>query len=130
MSKSVNVFAVLLAASLAAGCATWSTDSVKPAASTRAAAAPVAATSPDAIVVTENDITDRPYTVLGDVNVTVHKTTIFNKDPTRDQVNQELREKAAKLGADAVVLVRYGTVGVGVTSWGELDGQGRAVKFR
>jgi hypothetical protein len=33
------------------------------------------------------------------------------------------------MGADAVVLVRYGTVGIGLMSWGALDGEGRAIKF-
>ena len=77
----------------------------------------------------EGDITDRTYTVLGDIKVTVNKTTIFNKDPSPALVDEELREKAAKMGADAVILVRYGTVGVSMMSWGSLDGQGRAIKF-
>jgi hypothetical protein len=32
-----------------------------------------------------------------------------------------LRKEAAKLGADAVVLVRYGSIGVSAFSWGSLD---------
>ena len=81
------------------------------------------------IIVTEEDITDRPYRVLGDINVTVNKTTIFSPDPTPALVNEELREEAYDLGADAVVLVRYGSVGVSMMSWGSLDGKGRAVAF-
>jgi len=130
-----------------AGCATWSSGSVKPAPGAQSAMAdkPVA---PDrnrrkttqrekvdpaalaAITVTENDITERSYDVLGDIKVNVNKTTIFNKDPTREQVDDKLREEAAKIGANAVILVRYGTVGIGLMSWGSLDGQGRAVKFK
>ena len=81
------------------------------------------------IIVTEDDILDRKYVVLGDIKASVSKTTIFNKDPTNEMVAAELREEAAKLGADAVILVRYGTVGVSMMSWGKLDGNGRAIKF-
>ena len=78
---------------------------------------------------TKDDITDRPYEVLGDINTTVNKTTIFHPDPTEALVDVKLREEAAKLGADAVILARYGTVGVAFMSWGSLDGNGRAVRF-
>ncbi|HJT43071.1 MAG TPA: hypothetical protein VJ750_06175 [Rhizomicrobium sp.] len=145
-----------------AGCSTWSSGRVTPAAgapapaSTQPPATEQSAAKPErskpqsaqrqntrrntrqkfdpavvaAIIVTENDITDRPYDVVGDIKVTVNKTTIFNKDPTREQVDDRLREEAAKVGANAVILVRYGTVGIGLMSWGSLDGQGRAVKFK
>ncbi|MGD0191006.1 MAG: hypothetical protein ABSD74_09720 [Rhizomicrobium sp.] len=129
MTKFLKIFAACVAVSTLAACATWSTGHVTPASTGGSAQSQAAPTSADSIVVTENDINNRPYTVLGDIKVTVNKTTIFNKDPTHDDINAALREKAAKLGADAVVLVRYGTVGVGFMSWGELDGQGRAVKF-
>ena len=77
----------------------------------------------------QDDITDRSYRVIGDIEVTVNKTTIFHPDPTPELVDQKLREKAAELGADAVILVRYGTVGVSLISWGSLDGKGRAITF-
>jgi len=115
--------AVLLAVS---GCATWSTATVKPAAT---ATTPAAQKDPASIIVTKDDITDRPYEVLGDINVTVNKTTIFHSDPTEALVDANLREEAAKLGADAVILVRYGTVGIAFMSWGSLDGNSRAVRF-
>jgi hypothetical protein len=91
---------------------------------------PVAEKAPSQIIVTESDIPDRPYVTLGDVSATVSKWTIFDHDPTREKVADALREKAAAMGADAVVLVRYGTVGIRATSWGELDGTGRAVSFK
>jgi uncharacterized protein YbjQ (UPF0145 family) len=122
---------LVAAALLLAGCGTRTSTSVEP--TTGAApAASVAAAAPKAsgdVVVTENDITDRPYRSLGDISVTVSKWTLFDADPTRSQVADALRAKAAKMGADAVVLVRYGTVGIGFTSWGELEGKGRAVVF-
>ncbi|MEA3277081.1 MAG: hypothetical protein U9Q81_17705 [Pseudomonadota bacterium] len=84
---------------------------------------------PGEIIVTENDITERPYQALGEIDVTVNKTTIFHPDPTPALVDEKLREKAGEVGADAVVLVRYGTVGVSPMSWGSLNGKGRAVRF-
>lgn len=80
------------------------------------------------IIITENDIPDKKYKVLDDISVTAGKTTIFHDDPTKENVNNLLKKKAAKLGADAVILVRYGTVGIGM-SWGDLKGNGRAVKI-
>lgn len=81
------------------------------------------------VLLTENDITDRPYQVLQDLEVTVRKQTLFSPEPTREKVAEKLRRKAAALGADAVILVRYGTVGLGIIGWGELEGRGRAIKF-
>lgn len=86
-------------------------------------------TDPKTIIVTRDDITNRQYVVLGDVNVTVNKTTIFNADPTPEMVDEKLRKEAAKLGANAVIMVRYGSVGIAFSSWGSLDANGRAVAF-
>ena len=44
-------------------------------------------------------------------------------------VNEKLREKASELGADAVILVRYGNGGMSLMSWGSLEGKGRAIKY-
>lgn len=112
------------------GCATWSTSDVSPSAAARSAAVTRPARAPENIIVTERDITDRSYDSLGDVSVTVNKTTIFNADPTPELVNQQLREKAAAMGADAVIQVRYGTPGISFWSWGSMDGKGRAVSFK
>jgi uncharacterized protein YbjQ (UPF0145 family) len=107
------------------GCGpTWSTGGIKQSGAGRL---PTDATK---VIVTEGDITDRPYDVLGEVEATVNKTTIFHPDPTRELVAKELKERAAGIGADAVIQVRYGTVGVGVMSWGSLGGRGRAVAFK
>jgi hypothetical protein len=127
-------YAIAIAALMLAGCGTRSSSSVSP----TIGAAPVAgspsakpiAKSPDQIILTDGDITDRPYQSLGDIEVTVKKWTIFDSDPTREKVAAALKEKAAEIGADAVVLARYGTVGIGFSSWGQMDGQGRAVVFK
>jgi phage tail protein X len=124
--RSVALAVTVVAVSLFSGCATWSSGQVSNAKPGVAETKPV---KPEAVSLTEGDITDRPYVVLGDVSVAVHKTTVFNADPTRDMVNAKLREDAAKLGADAVIFVRYGTVGISLMSWGSLDGKGRAVQY-
>lgn len=116
------------------GCATWSTSTVdKAGANTQTATATTATstrpTPVSHVMITGNDIVDRQYAFLGDVTVTVNKTTIFHPEPTRDMVNEKLREKGAELGADAVILVRYGSGGVSLWSWGSLEGKGRAIKF-
>ncbi len=111
-------------------CATWSTADVDLASGTeQPSQAAAEKTDPTKIIVMQDDITDRPYRVIGDIKVTVNKTTLFHPDPTPELVDQKLREKAAELGADAVILVRYGTVGVSFMSWGSLDGKGRAITF-
>jgi len=85
---------------------------------------------PDQVIVSEGDITDRPYQIIQDIDVTVAKSNVFADDPTREQVAKELKKKAAELGADAVIFVRYGSVGMGLFNWGEMKGRGRAVAFK
>jgi hypothetical protein len=122
-----KLVAVVVAGAMVTGCATWSASEVKNA--PEGAAPRQAETQARDILITENDITDRKYTGLGDISVTVNKTTIFHSDPTLEMVSAKLKEEAAKLGADAVIFVRYGTVGISMLSWGSLDGKGRAIKF-
>ena len=88
------------------------------------------AKSSDAVILTEEDIVDRPYQILQDIDVTVAKPNVFADDPTRADVDRELKKKAAEMGADAVILVRYGTLGMGLFNWGEIKGRGRAVVFK
>ncbi len=110
------------------GCATWSTSSVdNSAANITAGQGPKK--QPSQIQVTESDITDRKYRMLGDISVMVNKTTLFHPDPTREMVTEKLKEKASEMGADAVVLARYGKGGISLMSWGSLEGKGRAIKF-
>ena len=81
------------------------------------------------IIITENDITDRPYIMLGEISVSASKLTVFNKDPTRKDIDERLRNEAAKLGADAVIFTRYVAPTITFTSWGTMKGNGRAIKF-
>ncbi len=126
-SKNQYLFLVTVLLSVALqGCATWSQSSVD------AKSVPITAQAPTRaadVLITDNDLVDRKYVLVGDVTVSVNKTTIFNANPTKEMVNEKLKEKAAELGADAVILVRYGDGGVSFFSWGSLEGKGRAVKF-
>lgn len=122
----------ICAVGVLSGCATWSTSSVDTSDADSRSASPSSSTPPKStaeVLITDTDILDRRYASLGDVNVTVNKSTIFHPNPTREMVNEKLREKAAAMGADAVILVRYGTVGMTFFSYGSLDGKGRAIKF-
>lgn len=122
----VSMKYALLALTLALGACSpsWHTSSVD-----KIDGVDRAPTNAASITVTESDLT-RPYVVLGDLDVTVRKRSLFDADPTRETVNEALREEAAELGADAVILVRYGNVGLSVVSYAALDGRGRAVAYR
>ncbi|MEQ8813644.1 MAG: hypothetical protein RLO51_28555 [Thalassobaculum sp.] len=115
-----------------AGCTSWATSNVRPvgAASATPAAAGHRPPAASEIVVTAGDFPNRPYDVLGDLEVTVNKTMVFFPDPTPADIDAKLREQAAAMGADAVILVKYGKVGLSWVSYGSLDGSGRAVRFR
>jgi len=122
----IRIAMAMSAIALLGGCADgWATTQVSP----QAAAAGRQATPVDQIRVIEGDVTDRPYKSLGEVSATVNKVTIFNADPTRELVDKRLKIEAARLGADAVIQVRYGTVGISAFSWGSLDGKGRAIAY-
>jgi len=121
-----SILLVFLAILISGCAANRSSSNVELALNASEATTPTLASS---VLVTEEDILDREYTSLGDIEVSVSKTTIFNKDPSNEMIDEELKREAAKLGADAVILVRYGTVGVSAFSWGKLDGKGRAIKF-
>ena len=124
MRKSSGWIVATAASVFLSACATWSTSSVE----RKDQATAAKPTNAAGITVSEAD-SNRKYVSLGDISVTVNKTTVFNKDPTRDDVNQKLKEKAAELGADAVILVRYGEGGMSMMSWGSLEGRGRAIKY-
>ena len=109
-------------------CSSWSTSDVATVEDYQASSTSELNSLQD-IVITDTDMSDRNFTVAGDISVTVNKTFIFSKTPTRKMVNEKLREEAHKIGADAVILVRYGSVGIGMFSYGSLNGKGRAVVF-
>jgi uncharacterized protein YbjQ (UPF0145 family) len=75
------------------------------------------------------DITDHPYTVLGEVKAGVRKATVFSKEASQAKVYRELWERAEKMGADAVINAKYGDSHVSAMSWGKTNATGTAVKF-
>jgi hypothetical protein len=79
--------------------------------------------------VTDADVTDRPYRIVGEVRAEVRKATIFSRAPSREKVFRELWERAVRLGADAVVNARAVGSRVTALSWGSRRSIGQAVKF-
>lgn len=79
--------------------------------------------------VTDADVTDRPYRIVGEVRAEVRKATIFSHSPSREHVFRELWERARRLGADAVVNARSGNARITAMSWGSRRSTGQAVKF-
>ncbi|WP_294046714.1 heavy metal-binding domain-containing protein [Sphingomonas sp.] len=75
------------------------------------------------------DITDRPYTVIGEVKAGVRKATIFSKEASQKKIYHELWERAEKMGADAVIKASYGNSHVTAFSWGKTNATGTAIKF-
>lgn len=76
------------------------------------------------------DLTDRPYTVLGEVKAGVRKATVFSKEASQGKIYRELWERAEKLGADAVINAKYGDSHVSAMSWGKTNATGTAIKFK
>ena len=76
-----------------------------------------------------NDITDRPYTVIGEVKAGVRKAIVFSAEPSQKKIYAELWERADKLGADAVIKVTYGDSHISAMSWGKTNAVGTAIRF-
>lgn len=83
----------------------------------------------DGFIVTEGDISDRPYVELGTVTAKAGKFSWVSRNPDRSDIDRKLREKALKLGADAIIRVIYTPTGASMMSWGGIKGDGVAVKF-
>jgi uncharacterized protein YbjQ (UPF0145 family) len=84
----------------------------------------------DGFIVTEGDISDRPYIELGTVTAKAGKLTWVSKNPDWTDIDTKLRDKARQMGADAVVRVRYAPTGASLMSWGGIKGEGVAIKFQ
>ena len=81
------------------------------------------------VIVREEDYPERRYSPLGEVAVVADRPSIFHHNPTRDTVNQMLREAGARLGADGVILVRYEMLDRGFFKGVTYEGKGLAIKF-
>jgi hypothetical protein len=120
-SRKSPLLAAVVVVTALSGCATYRTDS-------NITSEPTSATSSKANVLILEGVPDRNYKELGPVEVSVKKLTVFHKDPTKEQANEALIEKARIIGADAVIRVTYES-GIGFTTWGYIDAKGTGVKF-
>lgn len=116
-----SLLAAVIAATVLSGCATYRTDS-------NITSEPTSAVLSKANVLILEGVPDKKYKELGPIEVSVKKLTVFHKDPTKEQANEALIEKARIIGADAVIKVTYES-GVGFTTWGYIDAKGIGVKF-
>jgi len=119
--KKVFLLVAIVAVATLSGCASYRTDS-------NITAAPTSALSSNANVLILEGVPDRKYKELGPVEVSIKKLTAFHKDPTREQANEALVEKARIIGADAIIKVTYDH-GIGFTTWGYIDAKGTGIKW-
>ena len=117
------IHSVILAAILTTGAASTAVAKGKP------AKAFVIVNEDVGVPVFPYDITDRPYTVVGEVKAGVRKATVFSKEASQEKIYRELWERAEKLDADAVINAKYGDSHVSAFSWGKTNATGTAVKF-
>jgi hypothetical protein len=119
--------AAIVAAAALSGCASYRTDSNIAPEPTPTATATATASAKSNVVILEG-VPNKKYKEIGPIEVSVKKLTVFHKDPTREQANEALAEKARIIGADAVIKVTYES-GVGFTTWGYIDAKGTGVKM-
>jgi Putative heavy-metal-binding len=120
-SRKFSILAMVVVAIALSGCATYRTDSNIP-------SQPASSVIPQTNVLILEGIPDTKYKELGPIEVSVKKLTVFHKDPTKDQANEALAEKARIIGANAVINVTYKS-GIGFTTWGYIDAKGTGVKL-
>ncbi len=82
------------------------------------------------IIISELDILDRPYVLLGEVRASEKPLTPLSAIPTKEELNAKLREEAAKMDADAIIFVSYKPLEKSWKSWGGMEAVGKAVKFK
>jgi uncharacterized protein YbjQ (UPF0145 family) len=80
------------------------------------------------VALSEQDIPGRPYQVVGEISSEVHQTSMFPKKSSRDLLDEDLRAKAARLGADAVIQIKYTSSNPMFSKKGS-TAVGKAVKF-
>lgn len=59
------------------------------------------------IVLREDDLVGQPYYRVGDIKAEAHQKAIMTKKPARVMLDESLRTQAARLGADAVLMIKY-----------------------
>jgi len=66
-----------------------------------------------------------PYKVIGNVQAKAHATSAVSREPTLDEVNHKLREKALKMGANSVINVKYERKKMDLVGWKPLTAKGQ-----
>lgn len=117
-----GLLAVVAVVAMISGCASYRTDS-----NISSESAPVLGANTK-VLIAEDSLPNRKYKEVGPIEVSVKKLTIFHSDPTKEQANEALSEKARIIGADAVINVTYES-GIGLMTWGYIDAKGIGVKL-
>ena len=86
--------------------------------------------NPGNVLISESDVLSRPYIVLGNVGAWGRSLNLLSSNPTRADVDEALRAECAKLGADAVIAVRYHSSREGLRSRGVLSAEGQAIQYK
>lgn len=108
------LLSIMVAASVLSGCASYRTNSS------------ISEIKNDIAVI--EGVPNIKYKELAKIEGTVKKLTLFHKDPTKEQVNVVLIEKARTVGADAVIKVTYKS-GISATTYGYITASGVAIKY-
>ena len=82
------------------------------------------------ILISESNALSRPYVVIGNVRAWGRSLNLLSSNPTRADVDEALRAESAKLGADAVIAVRYHTSREGLRSRGVMSAEGQAIQYK
>jgi uncharacterized protein YbjQ (UPF0145 family) len=83
----------------------------------------------DGMLVTSNDVTTCPYTLVGSVSVNMRAHSYSLKELETPAIAAKLREKARKIGGEAVVLVTVGQTHMTLTSLRSTPVTGRAIRY-
>lgn len=113
----------LLALVLVAGCAAYRVNTK----TVDSSPVPLSG-APQQVLLAQDNLPGRRYVIIGPIQVSVKKLTVFHKDPTREQANEALVEKAREIGASAVINIKY-TEGIGMMTWGYIDAEGTGVRL-
>ena len=93
-------------------------------------AAPSVTSEVNGFIVTDGDITHRPYDLLGLVSVTVSRRNLISTRPDRQLVDDRLIERARQIGADAVIRVIYSPTPLTASRWAGTKAEGMAIRYR
>lgn len=119
MNKT-KLFLIILVPALFTGCGAYRTQSgIEIPENTVSAATD--------ILITSESLDNKNCTTIEHIDASVKKLTAFHDDPTKEQVDYVLSQKAKSLNANVVRNVEYSS-GIGFTTWGYMDAEGDASK--